>query len=193
MSHQNELDLSYLAGIMDGEGYIGISVNDRKRGNRQYYPRWTITNCNRPIIDECIRILDNNSIAYHVSEWRSENKNHKLRYTIDGTGFRRSLKGLWVIEPYLVGKKLQARIVLALIWSRLQHGKAFQHKPYTAEEINLFNATKDLNASGPIILREYMPDSVAYAEKMYSDLHSKGVEAAETTARLSRVNNYERL
>ena len=193
MSHQNELDLSYLAGIMDGEGYVGLSVNDRKRGGRQYYPRWTITNCNKAIIDECVRILDNNSIAYHIVEWQPHSKLHKYRYTIDATGFRRALKGLWVIEPYLVGKKPQARLVLGFIWSRLKCGTAYQHIPYSEEEILLHQSCKDLNASGPIILREYMPKSAAYADKMYSELRAKGVEATETMARLERPEGFERL
>ena len=192
MSHQRDLDLAYLAGIWDADGYIGLSVNDKKRGSTQYYPRVTFTNTNKVMIDDVARVLDNETIGYHISKWDPGSKVNKVRYVLEMVGFRRAFKFLFIMEPIIRGKQTQAQLLLGFLWSRLRHGKAYQHTPYTADEINIFYAMKELNAKGPITLREHTPDAVAFAAKMCSELRTKGAEAAETMARLARSEGWER-
>lgn len=190
MSHQREIDLAYLAGLMDGEGYIGMSYNTRRTGT-QYTPRVTITDTNEKIVAEVRRILTNESIAFYVSEWKS-NKAHKKRFTIEAVGFRRSLKWLFVIEPHLIAKQEQARLLLAWMWSRLTHGKGYNRVPYTVDENNIYYALKELNAKGSVTLNEYTPKAAPYVAKMYSELRAKGAEATEMIARLERGENWSR-
>lgn len=192
MSNENVLDLAYLAGLMDGEGYIGISRNDRKRGSTQYYPRITLVNTNKRLIDEVVRILNNNAIPYHLVHWETNKAEHKSRWTIEMIGFRRALKFLWIVEPSMRIKRPQAQFLMAFLWSRLRHGKSYQHTSYTDEEVNLYDALKELNAKGSVILREHTPDAVHFAAKMCSELRAKGAEATEMMARLDRSEGWVR-
>lgn len=188
---QREMDLAYLAGLIDGEGYIGISSNAQKT-RKQYTPRVTITNTNVALINEVRRILDNESIAYHVMDWDARLDSQKVRYTVEANGFRRALKLLFIIEPYLVAKRQQAQFVLAWLWSRLTHGSGFTRVPYTDSETALVEAVKELNHKGREILREYTLGVADFATMMYSELRAKGVEATEMMARLDRKESWSR-
>lgn len=183
---------SYLAGLFDGEGYIGITVNKRKNASPQYYPRASIVNTNPVIIEKASEILTINGIAHHTMKWDTCRDEHKVRYTIDMTGFRRAFRFAYFMEPYLIAKKVQAQLVLAFLWSRLKHGNSYNHVPYSEDEVRMYLACKELNAKGREIPREHTSRAVEFAAKMCSDLRSKGAEATETMARLDRGKGWSR-
>lgn len=189
---QREIDLAYLGGLIDGEGYIGLAKNGKaSRIGERYNPRFTITNTNPLMVEDVRRILLNEDIPFYVSEWDG-NSEHKHRYTIEAVGFRRVLKALFVLEPWIRIKRPQAQIVLAFIWSRINHGTAYRHTPYTTDERLFCEACGELNAKGSVILREHTPRAAEIAAKMCSELRAKGAEAAEMSARLSRGKGWIR-
>jgi hypothetical protein len=179
LNSQDELDLYYLAGFFDGEGYVGLTTHC-PRGNTYFIPLINVTNTNMVVIENIGRILSNHSIAFHVTERRAQTDNWKRIVALECAGFRRTFKFLWVIEPLLIGKRLQAQMTMAYIWSRLKSEKKAK-VPYSDNEIILYRALKELNVRGPKILNEYTPKAVEFTAKMYSELRTKGVESAEMT------------
>lgn len=191
-SDQRKYDLYYLAGLFDGEGYMGVTINRKKRGSDQYYPRASVVNTNPVIIDKVCQVLTDNGVAFHRCQWDAGLNEQKIRFTVDMTGFRRCFRFAYLIEPYLVAKRLQTQLVLAFLWSRLKHGKSYTHNTYSEDEIKLYLAAKELNAKGREILREHTLGVADFATKMCAELRSKGVEATETMARLDRREGWSR-
>lgn len=185
MTSQNEIDLAWLAGFVDGEGYIGLTIH-RNKGKKTYYiPRIAITQASEEMLNNISRVMENNGIAHHISKRRAQTKRWKPLFALETAGFARALKFLYVIEPYLVGKRLQAQMTMAYIWSRTRDGWSSK-RPYTDDEHNLYHALRELNNRGPEILNEHTPKAIEFTAKMCSELHTKGVEVAEMTARPHR-------
>lgn len=182
MSDQ-KANLLWLAGFMDGEGYIGIYGRpDKKTYN--YVPCVQIPNTNDTAISEVRRILESLGIAYYVRGEKPRSSNHKALTRVEAHGIHRTLKFLWVIEPYLVVKQPQAQFVMAWIWSRLKQEKG--NNPYSEEELNIYRAVKEMNVRGTVILNEYTQRATPFVAMMYSELRAKGAEVTET---MTRSNN----
>jgi hypothetical protein len=94
---------SYLAGIVDGEGTIGIG----KGGSTKYYARISVANVNKEVIDLLAKIFG--------SKTRLEKINIPNRQPIYRWGTSGNLsvpKIIKYILPYLIIKRKQAEIVL---------------------------------------------------------------------------------
>jgi hypothetical protein len=115
----NEIGLGWLAGIIDGEGCFQLAR--QKYGNRQqhYRPQISIGNNNTLIIDECVRIAKENGMATYVLSRKAPQPHQADRYVIQIVGLQRCKKWVEVIEPYLIGKKLQSEIMGRYINYRL--------------------------------------------------------------------------
>lgn len=181
-----ELDLAYLAGLWDGEGHIGLHYQ-KTRHSSQMFPMATLTNCNPLIIENARRILDGWQLAYFVRGKTPTNPKHRTAYVITMTGIKRVVRFLYLIEPYLVGKRTQAQYVLALCWSRLKLDAYYNHTPYSEMEMHLYHDIRALNADGhqSVTLNEFTPKATNYVAKMNSELRAKGAEFTETLNRLS--------
>ncbi|RKY38523.1 MAG: hypothetical protein DRP75_04355 [Candidatus Omnitrophota bacterium] len=148
--HPLEIDLAYLAGIIDGEGCITIHRTAQRRKNsdgKTLQPMLTITNCDSNIIARCQEILNRLEINGHLksssirrpSSWKT-----CYWFTVSGFKIKRILDA---IKPYLVGKQGQCELVLNFINSRLSKGtpKAF---PYDENEKEIVNQIHQLNQRG---------------------------------------------
>lgn len=60
----NNIDIAWLAGIIDGEGSVSFQVTFRKTGNISVVPFIIITNSDHGILDNAKRILDENDIKH---------------------------------------------------------------------------------------------------------------------------------
>lgn len=186
-----ETDLAYLAGLIDGEGSITISVhNHHKNEHVQYRPRVSIVaNTNPDIIAEATRILESVSIAYHISDNQPrQNGRYKHLYQVECDGFRRALKALFILEPHLRAKRRQGQMVLAFLWLRATRMCDNGHSPYSDDELTLINGVRELNKVGSEILREHTLRAEEISVMVCSELRAKGAEVAEMTTRLS--NSY---
>lgn len=181
-----EKELAYLAGIIDGEGSIDIRSlpPGKHRRNGSYSSLLCISNTNTLILDECVRIMRECEIPHYISKSKV-NGNRKQSYQIICAGPNRCFRCLWVIEPYLVGKKSQANLTMEFVWSRIGHTDKY-HTPYTERELYIVQAIRQLNKKGPIILNEHTLDAVKKSAKMCSELRGNPTEVSEMFTRLQQ-------
>lgn len=149
------LDIGWLAGIIDGEGTITICLKKRspkERGNRmdKLVPYISITNTNRLVIDNVIRIAKENGLPHYVQGNGTIYKgNHKPVYRIVAEGLGRCGQWLELITPFIVGKKEVAEYLYAFIQSRKKSIDLHPAlKPYTSDEIELHRRISAFNFRG---------------------------------------------
>jgi hypothetical protein len=103
-----ETDKAWLAGIMDGEGCISLL-----RRHTYYVPSVKIANTNEKLIHRCKEILDMCGVVYSVTYFdRNERVNAKPSWTIVMESRPRVVAVLQLLEPYLISKNEQAKLVL---------------------------------------------------------------------------------
>ena len=137
------MKISYLAGIIDGEGYIGIikcspQIKYRETKHR-YKPVLIIVNTNRKLIDKL-----NDNFEGHIHQRK---RIIKSKITYD---FTFTQKGLWnilpKIIPYLIVKKEQAKLLIEL---RKTFRFTGRNNGYKENEINqkeeIYKNCKELN------------------------------------------------
>ena len=114
-------DIAYLAGIVDGEGSIGLGVRQRK----YVTPTLQISNTNRILIDWLLTI---GGTAYATKEARPNRKRCWL-WRMAGSEARELIR---TIRPFLKLKTAQADIVLAILplkgGQRLTEDKLVQNR-----------------------------------------------------------------
>lgn len=130
--HGKSMTFSYLAGLVDGEGYVGIRKCSKKNDRSlipEYKPTLVIANTNYNLM-EALKMNFNGSIC---KKNKGLNILWKQSYSFE---FNRTeiRKILPKIIPYLIIKKEQARMVMDLF-------KTYKHcgigNKYTPEEIEL--------------------------------------------------------
>lgn len=132
---------AYAAGMVDGEGHIGLAP-----WKGSFLPIVVVTNTNKLSIDWFAERFSGGNVLTH----EQSNERHKARYNWRLSG-RRAYTFLREIAPYLVIKREQA----ALIFAYYDDGGYFQHGTdrLPAEEIirraELHLKSKALNARGP--------------------------------------------
>lgn len=100
--------LGWVAGIVDGEGHIGLG-KQKQNGCRRYnyHPTIHVTNTNYEILNELEKLTSLGIIDYHnhtldkykkVGRWRLRKDEQKVF--------------LPIILPYLIGKALQAELLI---------------------------------------------------------------------------------
>ena len=99
MGNPQERSLSWLAGIIDGEGSITVQAYMMKNGNLRITPFICINNNDYGIIDECKRILDEIGVTHR---WYDRGDKVWIG-RIDGE--KPVLALIDAIEPYLFSKK----------------------------------------------------------------------------------------
>ena len=112
MSKNNKLFYSYLAGLIDGEGCLGLYKTRKARSKRGY--GWelslTIGNSSRTLIKFLSKKLKTNYYIQERSQYYNPNKKYRKYLTIKLTGDK--LKNLlFNIGPYLIEKEKAAKIM----------------------------------------------------------------------------------
>ena len=106
----SEVDLAWLAGIVDGEGCLTIfrRTNKSSSGSRIISPAAsaTITNSNLSLMVRCMEILDFLGVKYRYINPRNSNKRPLRRIQIRNYDSLRVL--IRQIKPYLIAKTNQA-------------------------------------------------------------------------------------
>jgi hypothetical protein len=157
MGNQQERYLSWLAGIIDGEGSIGFSVTDKPEGRILINPYVCVMNSDDGILQESKRIMDDlvkdspdakirwcNVRNTSAKSYRSRVKCMCLR--VDGRSVR------YIVEPlipYLYSiKRENAKAVIAYLDSRkntlLLRDKTgrLQRQGYRQSEVDLVVSTR---------------------------------------------------
>ena len=143
----NKIDLSYIAGIMDGEGYIGI-VRQREYRRRKhcftYSPRILIRMCDKEAID---------FISKRFTGFFSNKEGIQNGFGI-GSGLE-SFRFLKAIIPYLKIKRKQAEIILKFIQRRIKSIRSFPgQKVYVDRDHRDYWQVRKLNNGGKLVIGE---------------------------------------
>jgi len=121
-NQQIRLDhLSWLGGIIDGEGSITVD----KRNSDCVAPQIMIVNTDSNLVSKVLEILDEHNISRYIQ--CRQYKDWKPTYRIYIAGFKRAQKFLTLIIPYLVSKQHRANLLLQFCNRRLMANK----KPYS--------------------------------------------------------------
>jgi len=144
----------YLAGLIDGEGYIGIKPNRRPENrNRQHFSpviKMALVEKSGYLLFE-IRA----KLGGHIYKRTSTNERHNSSYYWDVHTFNTAKKVLDYVYPYLILKKEQAKLALELIKTkvntdvRLQNGQiqSLDHRILEKRQ-RLYSLVKKLNRRG---------------------------------------------
>jgi len=148
-----ENDLHWLGGIIDGEGAImAIARKERNRKNNSYIPKISIVNTNPIIIEDCIKVLRQLGIPFYINFTKGMGT-WKPKMEIDISGYKRVMKALPILLPYIRSKKMQSEKLFKLVSSRItrrndNHGQPI---PYDADERKLAQEIKELNNNSLIL------------------------------------------
>ena len=142
-----DLEIGYIAGIIDGEGWLGL-VNRTDRRNKKNINCQTylmIGNTNKKVLDWLVKItkLGNISKPYDSEIKLSSNRKPHWLLRFSPNDMRLLLPR---IIPYLVIKKRQAEIIIEYL------NMTFKGKHRTEEEytiiMRLYDEIKQLNRKG---------------------------------------------
>jgi len=107
-----EIELAWLAGIIDGEGCIYFGKRFDGKGKPYHRLSISIANSDVRMIAKASQIYEalNLRFAYQLRTFAKFMKKHQMCIIVDSQGTGRKL--LEAIYPYLVSKKDQAKLVL---------------------------------------------------------------------------------
>lgn len=139
-----ETDLSWLAGIWDGEGSITMFSHTETNGSKKICPTCCVINTDINIINEVQRILVGLGCNFVIHEHKPLNKKHKLQWRITTRNMYYIKLFLEAISLHLRSeKKAKAEIVLRYVKQRMDKMKRFPNKGSTPyDETDWFLLTK---------------------------------------------------
>lgn len=100
----------YLAGLIDGEGYIHIAMNTRIGRSIQYRPTISISNTNFEVL-EILKL----QLGGHLVTFQPKNPNSKLAYRLTWQ-HAAALPILQAVLPFLIIKKSQGMVLAQYIY-----------------------------------------------------------------------------
>ena len=124
-----DIELGWLAGVIDGEGTIAFSVytlrhNGKIVNNVRVKPQLIVTNTDKALVERVSDILSRCGIGAHfqtrTQHGRGFAKTSKYRplHVANVSGFKRAKKALELVGPHLVSKRVKAELVLRYIVQR---------------------------------------------------------------------------
>lgn len=185
-----QLELAWLAGIVDGEGSFTMSYSKNKKA---FTPKIAIANTDEKIISKAVTILDTIECFMYVNNKTQGHLGKKPVWYIQIERFKNIRKFLEYMLPYLIGKKAQGELMLRFVNLRIpklsysRNPRVDQYKGYTEEETKVALECRALNARGASTTNT---QGVSKKETMIeSELQGKLAELAEMTNRLSLGSN----
>lgn len=139
LTRLTEIQLSYLAGIIDGEGSILLCKS--RHGLR---PCISLCMTDKETIQTIVRWLKSSKIHIHECKPQRENQRCKFVFRIEIRRINEVLGLLIALFPYLITKKERAHLLMEFCKSRMQN----LFSTNTEREIEIFNLMKKLNKRG---------------------------------------------
>jgi hypothetical protein len=130
--------LAYLAGIIDGEGWIGLSRVQQKDGFN-YRPMIAVHMVGKEWIDHVDDVARRSGLPSYVAHL-----SRSSRWSV--AGMKRCEKVLAAVRPYLFVKAKQADIVSEFIVERMK--RPYSSSTPTALELLLVESIQSLNLKG---------------------------------------------
>lgn len=141
-----EAKLGWVAGIVDGEGYIGVvKAIDKRRNTFTLMPRVDISSTTRVMQEELRQILGFGCV-YNKTAHQKRKPNERPQYTWGIWSAAVVGPFLTVIEPYLVVKRGISSVVREFCERRMVNDM----KPYTSDDIETLKTVHRLNQRGVV-------------------------------------------
>jgi hypothetical protein len=142
-----DVDLAWLAGIIDGEGCFSIYSVTRKDANTPSpSANLTITNSNHLLLARCKEILDELNIKYLYNDPKNGHQRGRRVMRIRVKNFSSMRILIELLLPFLVGKADQAKVMLEFVSLAGQRGGlSLQGRT------ELMNRIKGLNQHGHLV------------------------------------------
>jgi hypothetical protein len=148
------IEIAWLSGIIDGEGYVGIQMN-KSRGNKYWATAAIqIGNTDEEIILKSADIMKRMGTRPYIRTYIYGLKNrpkHKIQYSVSIRRMTQVPRVLSIVNPYLTGtKKIRGELVLEFCKSRMKHFIWGSHKPqpYSERELQIINIVRPMQSRG---------------------------------------------
>jgi hypothetical protein len=150
--NMNKKEIAWLAGFIDGEGYIGITFQRKKENHRQsasvhYHPYLIITSNNLEILKEIKKLTG----FGHVYKLSRNIEHHKQGFQYKLTEMEKLNILLPLLQPYLRLKQCQCELLISFINIRKNakriYGPYRGASSYTTEE-EIYQKLRILNKRG---------------------------------------------
>jgi len=138
------VDLAWLAGLVDGEGTIGLYKYMCGK-SLVCKPRFQICTTSPRLVKRVLEILEPLGFKLYVNQ-AEQRPQWKERYTIVACKHETCEQIILMLYDYLVEKKPQADLLLGYLRSR--HGKLGNGKGYSEKELATVEALKETNFRG---------------------------------------------
>jgi len=134
-----EPEKAYIAGIIDGEGTIGLYGGISESGYWYLHPSLHISNTKLELVQYVKTLTD----LGHITPYTPSNPRHNICYHFFITNYQEIKQFLKAVESYLTIKKEQANLLLEFLHLRGEHSKG-----YSERELEIYSKLKELNARG---------------------------------------------
>ncbi len=134
------IEVPWLAGITDGDGSIGIHKQPFK-GTMTYVPEYSLSTTCEITYQYLENLLNKLEIGHHWGLRKVTNPNWKNRWVLEIRGFKRVSKILELLQPYLITKNKECKLVLEFINSRLKENSK---RTYSTQELSLIEQVKQI-------------------------------------------------
>lgn len=125
-----DLEIGWLAGIYDGEGYIGFTRQNSKKV-RSIRPDIQLVNCDPDVILKVRKILNKIGINPYIRERMHDKKKWSRNYILSMSKFSDVKKFIDTLGNYLTGeKKKRAMLMIELVNSRIAKTRFDQYSEY---------------------------------------------------------------
>ena len=141
-------NIGWLVGMVEGEGSITLtrSAKAKNKFGHKITPHLSITGTNDALMEKATEVIKFFKLPFSIDKRKNSNPNWKDTIRIQVYGLRRVEQWLFLLYPYLVGKKEQAETVLQFIENRKRVLTLHPwHKPYTNEDLVLYEKVHKLN------------------------------------------------
>lgn len=153
----DEKEIGYFAGIVDGEGTLGLGPDKRNDRIRGYVPYLMIPNTSREILEKVVQIAGTGTIRIR----KEEEGNHKRQYVV--TFKSNTLRKILPPIKDMLCKRKQAELVLESLALNKRDKIKYKDSERFQRLEEIYNELKVLNKRGVYSLRSlptsFMGDS----------------------------------
>jgi len=145
MSHDSVM-LGYIAGLIDGEGAIGLQVCGHGRKRKDYWlsPYIAISNSNRQVLEVCKNFLK----CGYIQTCGYTGKRRRRHWRLWIKRQDDCLKVLEMIKDFLIAKKTQCELLIKYLKRRCRLPKYRKGIGYTEEDFEIYLQLRRLNNNG---------------------------------------------
>jgi hypothetical protein len=142
-----DVDLAWLAGIIDGEGCFCIFTNSRKDAMKpSISANLSITNSNCLLLNRCREILDALEIKYLYQDPKNGRQRGRRVMRIKIKNYSSLQRIIELTLPFFVGKAEQAKLVLEFVSLAGERGKLRYD-----DRAKFMSKVQELNQHGHVI------------------------------------------